>query len=992
MARGDRHPVIRREYSGIRGAGRLASPLSFIRALAVVLVLAAAPAARAQGPMDPYGEWQTLETTHFRFHYPARFAQWTRQTASHMEAVDSAVHALVGFAPTHRVDVVVDDPYDEPNGSALPFIRSPVLTFWPVPPTPRDDIGNWRTWGEILSVHEFAHLAHLTRPSRNPLDALVWQLLPADLGPLPRKIPRWAIEGYATYVEGRVTGSGRPNGAWRATVLRQWALEGHLPTYDQMSSWGAFNGGDFAYLAGSAFLEWLVARQGDSSLVHVWRRASARVERNFDDAFAGVYGDSPRVLYGRFTAALTVQAAEAERALDRPGLVEGTLIQHLAWQTGDPAISPDGRRLAIVLRSGSAPSRIVVWSTEPPPPDTAAERRTREMLALDPEDVPATAFYPRARKALATLEAVGGRGFVQPRFLRGGNLVLVNRLTGQADHTLRPDLYLWNTASGAVHRLTEDAGVSDADPSSDGRTALATRCTGGACGVVRVNLRTGGVTPVLPGDPPRSFYRPRYAPNGRQFVVSAADGGRWRLAIANVDGTGFHFVDPDDESNRFDASFRPTGDTLVYATDRGGVINLAQFDLATHHERALTRVTGAAVAPAIDPADGSIWFLSLHARGYDVRRLNPDSSAGHVVNLVGAYGAAAPPLPVARDTMPTNPVRGPRPYGLGPRHGRWLPGETFGPDGLASAVYLTNIDVIGRLDALVGGVFGARTQWRGGTLGLAWRGSRVELDASVHSARRQPEYGSVAGTTGGRYDAIRRGGLVAAAWTATGDQWSWRLRGGVGAERLALGAPETRETRSLLFAEWSGGVQQSSGRRAAVEQLAVHGDAGNTGPDGVSRIIVRGALGVTGVGPFPVIARGTWGQMTGSALPFERFAAGGMPSPLIDSSLTAARFAVPGLPNGAVVPAAAGRSSRLLAYKLSVPMGLLAPYYEGVSVRGGAPPDRWHRLVGVDISVRNGTIPAAYLPGFSILLGASRSLDAPFQGRTTVYSEVRLIP
>ncbi len=961
--------------------------------LAAVLVFAAVPSsARAQGPVDPYGDWQTLETTHFRFHYPARLGEWTRRTASHMEAVDSAVRALVGFSPTHRVDVVVDDPYGEPNGSALPFIRSPVLTFWPVPPTPRDNIGNWRTWGEILSVHEFAHLAHLTRPSRNPLDALVWQLLPADVGPLPRKVPRWAIEGYATYVEGRVTGSGRPNGAWRATVLRQWALEGHLPTYDQMSAWGAFDGGDFAYLAGSAFMDWLVARQGDSSLVHVWRRASARVERTFDDAFAGVYGDSPRVLYGRFAAQLTAQATDAAHALGRSGVVEGTLIQHLAWQTGDPAFAPEGRQVAIVLRSGAAPSRLVIWSTTPPSPDTAAERRRREMLKRDPEDVAATQFYPRPRMPGATLEAVGGRGFVHPRFLSNGQQVLVDRLTRQSDGSFRPDLYLWNPTQQSVRRVTVDGAVQDADPSPDDHEALGTRCTAGTCQVVRVDLATGAVRPVLRGSPVRSYYRPRYAPGGRQFVVSASDGGRWRLATANVDGTGFSFVGPDDDANRFDASFRGVGGALVYASDRGGVINLAEFDPATGQEHALTRVTGAAVAPAVDPADGSIWFLSLQARGYDVRRLSADTTAGHVVSIVGAYGAAAPPAPVTRDTLPTNLVSAPRPYGLGPRHGRWLPGESYGPDGLAGTVYLTNIDVIGRLDAMAGGVFGARPQWRGGTVGLAWRGSRIELDAALHSARQQPTYGSVAGTTGGRYDATRRGGLVAAAFTATGDQWRWRLRGGVGSERLSLGAPEIRRTRALMFGEWSGTVQQSRGRRAAFEQIAVHGDVGNTGSDGVSRIVVRGALGVSGVGPFPVIAGGSWGQMTGSALAFERFAAGGMPSPLVDSSLDAARYAVPGLPNGAVVPATPGRSSGILTYKVSIPMGILAPYYEGVSASTGSPPDGWHRVVGVEMALRSNTIPAAYLPGFSLLLGVSRSLDAPYQGRTTVYSEVRLIP
>jgi Tol biopolymer transport system component len=933
-----------------------------------------------------------LETTHFRLHYPREFEQWTHAVAVRLEGVDSAVSALVGFTPAERVDVVVDDPYNEPNGSALPFLNSPVLNFWPVPPSPREDIGSWRTWGEMLSVHEFAHLAHLTRPSRNPLEALVGRLAPVDVGPLTLKTPRWAIEGYATYVEGRITGSGRPNGAWRAAVLRRWALEGNLPTYDQMSAWSAFDGGDFAYLAGSAFLEWLTRRDGDSSLVHVWRRASARVDRSFDDAFSGVFGDSPRVLYGRFTAELTAQATDAAHVLRARQLVEGTLVQHLDWQTGDPALSRDGSRVALVLRSASAPSRVVVWRTTEPPSDTAAQRRVREMLARDPEDVAAHSVYPAPRTPIATLDAVAGRGFYLPRFLPGGERILVSRATRQRDGTFRPDLYLWTPETGAVRRLTVDGAADDADPSPTGRDALATRCAGGACGVVRVGLDDGAVTVLLAGNPTRSYYHPRFSPDGRRFVVSVSDGGRWRLAIAGADGTGLRFVGPSDGASRYDAVFRPSGDTLVYASDLGGVINLAELNLATGRERELTRVTGAAVAPAVDRGDGSIWFLSLHARGYDLRRLAAGVAADSVANLVAAFGTATPPAPVARDTMPVNPVRGPLPFGLGPRQTRYLPGETYGADGFAASLFLTNSDVIGRLSAVAGASYGARPQWNGGTMALAWRGTRVQLDLGAHWARQRPSLGSAGGAGAAALDASRQGGVAAAAFELSGDQWRWRARAGVGVERLSLTEAAWPLDRTLGFAEWAGAVQQSNGKRAVAEHLALHVDAGRTGVDDVVRTVARGSVGATGFGRVPAIATFTWGRMSGSTLSFERFAAGGLASPLVDSSLTAARLAVPGLPNGAVLPPVAGSTSSLFDYRIAVPMGLLAPYYEAVSVGAGAAPGGWHRLAGVEAQLASGAIPQAYLPGFDIRLGAARSFDAPFAARTTVYCAVRLIP
>ena len=97
----------------------------------------------------------------------------------------------------------------------------PVSVWWAMPPDPRSDIGNYYTWGEMLSAHELTHIVHLTRPSRNRLQRTLWSSLPVNFGPLARKSPRWVFEGYATVLEGRITGTGRPNNVWRPALLRQ---------------------------------------------------------------------------------------------------------------------------------------------------------------------------------------------------------------------------------------------------------------------------------------------------------------------------------------------------------------------------------------------------------------------------------------------------------------------------------------------------------------------------------------------------------------------------------------------------------------------------------------------------------------------------------------------------------------------------------------------------------------------------------------------------
>ena len=44
----------------------------------------------------------------------------------------------------------------EPSRQAI--LDTPVITFWAVTPDPRDDISTFRTWGEMLATHEFAHI------------------------------------------------------------------------------------------------------------------------------------------------------------------------------------------------------------------------------------------------------------------------------------------------------------------------------------------------------------------------------------------------------------------------------------------------------------------------------------------------------------------------------------------------------------------------------------------------------------------------------------------------------------------------------------------------------------------------------------------------------------------------------------------------------------------------------------------------------------------
>ena len=64
-----------------------------------VVMLPASASGQLPAQVRPHLDWQSAETRHFVFHYPAEMEQWTLDVAARMEAVHDAVSRYVGWAP-----------------------------------------------------------------------------------------------------------------------------------------------------------------------------------------------------------------------------------------------------------------------------------------------------------------------------------------------------------------------------------------------------------------------------------------------------------------------------------------------------------------------------------------------------------------------------------------------------------------------------------------------------------------------------------------------------------------------------------------------------------------------------------------------------------------------------------------------------------------------------------------------------------------------------
>ncbi|MDX1661009.1 MAG: hypothetical protein R3326_04385 [Gemmatimonadota bacterium] len=969
---GDRRGALARHSPGVR----LSEP-RIVAVLALAATLTASSAA-AQGPTRPWADWRTLETEHLDVHYPAELSDWSLHTAARLESIHEAVTAFVGYEPEERVTVIVDDPANVSNGTAWP---GPVVLLYPTPPDPASMIATHRGWSELLAVHELAHVAHFARPSRNPRDRWLRRLLPVPVGPILTRAPRWALEGYATLVEGRLTGSGRPHGAWRPAVLRTWALDGALPDYHELDAVEGFMAAAMAYLAGSAYLEWLVEDRPEESLPKVWRRLSARRERGFDEAFAGVFAGPPAQRYGEFTVEVTERALAVEDAVEAAGVARGEWIQRLTGWSADPAVSPDGERLAIVRRPAwDEPPEVVVWSTAEDTL-TSEEREARERaLERDPEDVAAVEWRPRPREALARLGPVGLRGHVAPRWLPDGESLLVVRWEGLGDGRFRPDVFVWRWREDGLRRVTRGAAIREADPHPDGRTAVGIRCPDGACDLVRIDLSSGAVTTLADGRPgERSYHGARVGPDGR-IVASVFEGGAWRLALLDPDAREVRALAPAGEPTRFDAEWAGP-DAVVAVSEAGGIHDLERIDVGTGGSTRLTRVVTAALAPAPAP-DGSAFFLHLTSRGLDVRRVDGTAVEGESVAVDPGLAPAAAVPPVEAPALPAAELAPALPYGVGPRSTTWLPAGYAAPEGWALGGTLHRVDPIGRFAWQADGRIGGESAWRGGAVTAGWHGWRPRIRGQGFWARHEPSAQDLDGPEPIGLDQELAGGLLEAVarWSHGSSRRSARIGGTLA--RLDAG-PIDGATRALGYVELAGAWLQTKGEWRIVERARLHGAVGETRGEGWSRGVVELAVSVggeerrrAGVALYSPTAAGAAGAGA--------FALGGVVSPIVDPAVISQRIPDPALPVGWSV------GERAASIRLAWRSDGGETYYRWTSA--GESIGSWKRVVGSEASWSQPPVAFLGLPAIDLTLGVARLLDPPLEGETRLYGSVRYRP
>jgi hypothetical protein len=937
----------------------------------------------------PHDDWRTITTEHYRIHYPAEYEQWTRHAAGKLEAVRALVAPSIGYEPREITDVIVADPLAVPNGSAWPFLGSPRMVLWASPPGPGSMLAHQSDWAEIVAIHEDAHLVHLLRPTRNPFRALGWYLLPVRIGPVTGA-PRWAVEGYATVIEGQLTGKGRPHGDMRASILRRWAQEGRMPTYERLASDSSmWMGQSMAYLVGSAYLEWLLEREGAESLQAVWARLTARQSRTFEKAFEGVYGDSPSRLYQRFTAELTQRAMTVESSL-ASSVREGAVWQDLAWFTDLPDLSHDEELLVTVRRPRKGPAMLTVHSTLP---DTETEEkwqeRIDEMLSRDPEDVAPVRRKPPAREPKYRLARKSGAVPQTPRWIADTGSVLFVEPVPDRDGFMHPDLFRWNPKTDEVWRLTVEADLRDADPIAKGAGAVAVRNRFGASQLVHVDFASREIVPLTPPSIVEVYGNPRVSPDEALLAYVVQRGGEWWLVVRDL-GSG-------EESSRvFDGTvahpeWSHDGTKIYASVGADGFVEIWELEVrggSIGPSRQLTRSSIALFGPAAGRDE--IYFLAMDADGIDLRRLELTSVETDLppLTLPSKLAPAVRLVPeTVRAPLASQPLGAGRPYGFGRQEISPLIGGSWAASGSTLEAGTRIGDPVGRTEVLAIASLSGGGGVSGGFLSGVSRKWPVEVSLMAFSVDERPSRQSFDDAfTPAVGDRDRIGVEGGASKT-----FHWRastllIGGGTYWSSFDRGEPGD-VSQWGIFGRTLYEAKPTSGRWEVPQSASLDVASGSTDDESFTRVVGRFSFGVTrkGTGIEIEAARGEVGD---DAHPLDRFEAGGLRTSLhAGSGAFGNRVWAPGLPHGSL----GGSSFTRLRGTLLLSFVPVEVFYERIETSVAVSS---HSIdhAGLAFEMDVDAMPLVKIPQVTIAAGVAIAFDEPVEDEVSGWIGLRWSP
>ncbi len=527
-------------------------------------------------------DWQVMETEHFLIHYYPEIAEATREGARMAERQYARLSKLLKHQFREKKPLIffasrqgfgqnnITGDLGEGTGGVTDALRQRAQ----IPFT-----GDMKSFDHVLG-HEMVHVFQYDIFARGQAGAGLQVL--AQVNP-----PLWFIEGMAEYL------TLGPNHAHTKLVMRDAAINGHLPTIQQMTQQPSEY---FPYRYGSSLWAYVGARWGDEVIGDIM---NGLPNRGLERAFRAELGVTLDELGDEWKEAMQSQLLPTLAVQDRPRKFSQPMLN--ARKTDGnlfiaPSLSDDGNLVAFIsvgsfLRGEVFPD---LWLA-----DARTGKRIKRLVATttnsDFEELrliySQSAFSPDGRTLAFTAQKEG-----------------------------KDVLYLVDVKSQKIVRTFDQLPVDQAlNPSwsPDGRRLVFSGNQGGITDLYMMDRDGRNVrrlTKDIYGD-----LMPQWSPDGRQIAFVSDRGPGTDLARLKFAPLSITILDlesgtitalPGQGGLNINPMWAPDGRSIAYISDRAGSSNVFLYDVATKEHFQLTNLVGGTSAisefsPALTWARGA---------------------------------------------------------------------------------------------------------------------------------------------------------------------------------------------------------------------------------------------------------------------------------------------------------------------------------------------------------------------------------------------------
>ena len=332
------------------------------RAAVAAFLLGALVSASAQAQLaDPWKDWLSADSAHFRVHYRVEHRPQAERAIQAAERAYPRITSLLQWEPRGRTEIVLFNEFDQPNGFATPLPFNMIGVF--LAPDDSGQLLDNSAWLDLLLTHEFTHIVHLDKVRGAP------KVLQAIFGRVPWFFPNlfqplWALEGLATYAESDpARGRGRLRSALFEAQLRAQAGSGFL-SLSEINADGRSLPLTKNYLYGAYFYDFLARRYGAEAIPKYVERYSGNfpfVPRLHSGPY-GATGKMMDALWDEFLVDLASQVDQRASGLRRQPQSAGQVLIGPLFDIPAVAALPSGAALAVLDDGLRAPHLVRVAS------------------------------------------------------------------------------------------------------------------------------------------------------------------------------------------------------------------------------------------------------------------------------------------------------------------------------------------------------------------------------------------------------------------------------------------------------------------------------------------------------------------------------------------------------------------------------------------------------------------------------------------------------